>query len=201
MSEVTVRRATEADVPQVARTLGLAFRDDPALAWATPDAGRRGRYVEEYFRRLIEGVYLPKDEVHVTGDGLAAALWAPPDRWETSTRAALALLPVMLKSCRSKLPRALRMVSLMESTHKDRTEPHYYLPFIGAAPGGRRQGRGSALLASMLERCDLEGRPAYLESTSVQNQALYHRFGFEVLEELRWPGGGPPFWPMWRPPR
>lgn len=198
MTEVTVRKATAADVPQVARTLARAFKDDPALAWATPDADRRERYGEQYYTRVVEKIYLPKDEVYLTEDGLAAALWAPPDRWETPTRAALALLPVMLKACRTKLPRALKMVSLMESKHKEQAEPHYYLPLIGAEPAGRGHGRGSALLSSMLERCDTEGRPAYLEATSIQNQALYHRFGFEVLEELHWPGGGPPFWPMWR---
>jgi hypothetical protein len=42
---------------------------------------------------------------------------------------------------------------------------------------------------------------AYLEATSVKNQALYHRHGFEVVDELQWPGGGPPFWRMSREPR
>jgi ribosomal protein S18 acetylase RimI-like enzyme len=146
-------------------------------------------------------VYLPKDEVHITSDGLAAALWAPPDRWQTSVGTTLALLPPMVRASRTKLPRVLRMVSLMESHHRQQSEPHYYLPFIGTATGGRGQGRGSALLAHMLERCDAEGRPAYLEATSPANRALYARHGFEELDELRWPGGGPPFWPMWRSPR
>jgi ribosomal protein S18 acetylase RimI-like enzyme len=200
MGETGVRKATAADVPLLARTLGRAFHDDPALAWANPHAGRRQRDGERYFAAVLKSSYMPKGEVYVTGDGLGVAVWAPPERWETSTRAALALLPLMLTSCRTKLPRALKMVSLMEAKHRQRTEPHYYLPFIGTDPDGRGRGRGSALLTSMLDRCDEEGRPAYLEATSIQNQALYRRHRFEVLEELHWPGGGPPFWPMWRSP-
>lgn len=57
------------------------------------------------------------------------------------------------------------------------------------------------LLADMLRRCDEEGMPTYLESTSVENQALYHRHGFQVFDEMHWPKGGPPWWPMWREPR
>jgi len=201
MAQISIRKATAADVPTVAATLSDAFLEDPALTWAAPDRGRRQRHVPAYFRTLIERVYLPKDEVHLTEDGLAAALWAPPNAWQTSTGASLALLPTMLRSCRSKLPRTLKMVTMMESHHKQQLEPHYYLPFIGTAAAGRGQGRGTALLVSMLERCDAEGRPAYLEATSSANQALYHRHGFEALEELHWPGDGPPFWPMWRAPR
>lgn len=200
MADLTVRKATAGDVPLVAQTLNQAFRDDPAFAWGIPDEGRRKRYGERYFATILERTYMPKGEVYVSGDGLAAAVWAPPDRWETSSAAAMALLPVLIKACRTKLPRALKMVSFMEAKHRERSEPHYYLPLIGTHPDGRGQGRGSALLSSMLDRCDHEGRPAYLEATSVQNQALYHRFRFEVIEELRWPGGGPAFWPMWRSP-
>lgn len=46
-----------------------------------------------------------------------------------------------------------------------------------------------------------DGIPAHLESSSIRNQALDYRHGFEVIEELNWPGGGPPFSLMWRKPR
>lgn len=89
----------------------------------------------------------------------------------------------------------------MEATHKTYTEPHYYLPFIGTDPTSRGKGYGTAAVLDMVTRCDTEGVPAYLEATSTQNQALYYRHGFMAVEEPRWPGGGPPWWPMWRKPR
>ena len=201
MPDVTVRKATSDDAHQLGRTLALAFRDDPAMAWATPNVKRRERFLPRYFEALAQHVYLPKGEVHVTEDCAAAALWAPPDEWQTPTMATLGLLPIMLRLCGHKLPLALRMLRLMESKHKEHVEPHYYLIFIGTDPATQGKGYGTALLAQMLDRCDREGVPAYLESSSIRNQALYHRHGFEVLEELHWPGGGPPFWPMWREQR
>lgn len=196
-----VRTADATDVPLLARTLGRAFQDDPALSWATPDDERRRRFGSRYFELLIERVYLAKGAVHLAGDGVAAALWAPPERWKTPMSATLPFLPVMLRVCGRHLPRAMKMGAQMEKVHDTREEPHWYLGFIGTDPDHRGKGHGSALLAHALRRCDDDGIPAYLESTSVQNQALYHRHGFEVLDEHRWPGGGPPWWGMWREPR
>jgi GNAT superfamily N-acetyltransferase len=201
MSELSVRRATPADLHQLGLTLALAFRDDPAMAWAAPNVNRRERFFPRYFELLTQRVYLPMGEVYITEDGAAAALWAPPEQWQVPTRTTLTLLPIMLRACGRKLPLALRMLSLAESKHEERVEPHFYLAVIGTDPATQGRGHGTALLTEMLERCDAEGVPAYLESSTMRNQALYHRHGFEVLEELHWPGGGPPFWTMWRKPR
>jgi len=51
----------------------------------------------------------------------------------------------------------------------------------------------------VLDRCDREGRPAYLEATNEGNQRLYLRHGFEVTAEITLPDG-PTMWPMWREP-
>lgn len=56
-------------------------------------------------------------------------------------------------------------------------------------------------MAPVLERCDREGLPAYLEASSARNRALYLRHGFEVVEEVHLPADGPPVWLMWRNPR
>jgi hypothetical protein len=52
----------------------------------------------------------------------------------------------------------------------------------------------------VLDRCDAEKVPAYLEATSPRNRALYERHGFEVTEEFTLGPESPPLWRMWRPP-
>jgi hypothetical protein len=53
----------------------------------------------------------------------------------------------------------------------------------------------------VLERCDREATGAYREASSERNRALYERHGFELVEAVRLPRGGPPMWTMWREPR
>ena len=92
-----------------------------------------------------------------------------------------------------------RAITTIESNHP--RKPHYYLPFVGVEPELQGKGVGTALLAPVLNRCDREGTPAYLEATTTRNRACYLRQGFAVTEEFRFPKGGPPSWRMWREPR
>jgi len=79
-------------------------------------------------------------------------------------------------------------------------EPNYYIRTLGVATPFQGRGLGTALLRPTLDRCDRGGLPAYLEASTRRSAALYERLGFVHLGELRIPGGGPPFWPMRRPP-
>lgn len=200
-TEVVVRKATTEDVPGLSKVLARAFHDDPAFSWAAPNPDRRDRHGPRYFELLLRRTYLPKHEVYATEGGEAVALWGPPDKWLEPFSASLPFFPTMLRACGTKLPRAIKMLSLMETKHKEHVEPHFYLAYIAADPSSQGKGFGTALLNSMLDRCDAEKTPAYLEATSMKNQALYYRHGFNVVEEVNWPDGGPPFWRMWRQPR
>jgi hypothetical protein len=62
-------------------------------------------------------------------------------------------------------------------------------------------GYGGALMAPMLERCDEQGLPCYLETQRESNVPYYRQFGFELREHIHVDGGGPPMWLMWRIPR
>ena len=66
---------------------------------------------------------------------------------------------------------------------------------------GREQLDRLPVIDAVLETCDAEGIPAFLESSKERNISYYERFGFEVTGEERLPKGGPPFWTMWREPR
>ena len=95
--------------------------------------------------------------------------------------------------------RALRTLSHVESHHPK--EPHWYLGVLGTRRAAQGKGLGSAVLGPVLERCDTEGIPAYLESSKYSNLAFYRRHGFAVTGEIALPFGGPSVWPMWRDPQ
>ena len=52
---------------------------------------------------------------------------------------------------------------LFEKKHP--TQPHWYLGILGTDTVHQGKGVGSALMQPILERCDAEGLPAYLESS------------------------------------
>ena len=71
---------------------------------------------------------------------------------------------------------------------------------IGVRPDLQRRGAGSALMNAALEQCDRDRIPAYLESSLERNLPFYERHGFETIEQVDVPGGGPHLWLMWREP-
>jgi GNAT superfamily N-acetyltransferase len=89
-------------------------------------------------------------------------------------------------------------VSMLIDEHHPRGS-YYFLQFMGVEPDGHGRGIGSALLARVLERCDREGVPAYLDAASPHNKRLYERHGLRAGGEYS-PEGGAPLWPRWRGP-
>lgn len=196
-----VRQAVDTDLQQVATTLGRAFADDPVVQWlAKPGAERYARTGPNAFKAMLRVTYMPKAEVYMTANGQAAVVWVPPDAWKAPASHTLRLLPPYLRLSGSRVGRLLKLVTAMEKRHAKADEPHWYIPFIGTDPAAQGKGLGSALLAHVLARADAEGRPAYLEATSPRNKLLYHRHGFEEVDELR-VGDCPPLTVMWRKPR
>ncbi len=90
----------------------------------------------------------------------------------------------------------LGALNAIEKNHP--TEPHEYLAFVGVAPERQGRGIGSMVMKPILDRCEAEGIPAYLEASSVRSRALYERHGFSVTEEVSIGKGAPPVWRMWR---
>jgi GNAT superfamily N-acetyltransferase len=94
--------------------------------------------------------------------------------------------------------RLYEILGLMGDKHP--VAPHHYLFLLGTRPAAQGRGLGSSLMAPVLQACDRDGVPAYLEATSERNKQLYTRHGFEVTDEIALPDG-PTMWPMWRSPR
>jgi GNAT superfamily N-acetyltransferase len=187
-------------VPRLATTLAEAFHKDPVWGpFFFPDEKRRAPRLERFFAAELEKVALPLGEVWTTsGDVRGVAIWAPPGLWRVPLRTALAQLPTMLGTFGSALPRVVRALRAIERRHPHEP-PHYYLAFLGVAPPHQGRGVGTALMRPVLERCDRERFPAYLEASTARSAACYERVGFAVQEEVSIPGG-PTLRLMWRPP-
>jgi len=199
---VMIRKATQADVPQVVDALTAAFIHDPVFGYIIPKPEKRPRGIRTFFQQQVDWVYLPKGNVYVTEDGMGAMTWAPPDKWQSPFSVVLRGGPNMIRASGIRhVPTMLSALNLIERQHKTMDEPHWYLAFIGVQPSHQGKGYGGALLSHKLGEVDPEGRPSYLEASTSRNRLLYHRHGFEDVEEIRLPKDGPPMWRMWRKAR
>jgi ribosomal protein S18 acetylase RimI-like enzyme len=194
-----IRKITSAEVDVVARSLAQAFYDDPHMSWVFRDDDNRMRRLEDGFATFMRRVWLEQDEGYTHERLIGAAIWMPPGTWHMSLFAQLRAMPATVRAVRGSLPRLMKVLTFMERRHPH--EPHWYLPVVGVATAWQGRGYGSALLRPVLERCDAEGVPAYLEASTPRNRALYERNGFRVMEECRYVDDGPPLWLMWRDPR
>jgi GNAT superfamily N-acetyltransferase len=189
-----VRKAERSELPAVAGVLARAFYDDPAMSWVFPKDGARLDQTERFWATRLRYMS-PQDEVYVTDDLTAAAVWTLPDRWHVSWRETGDMARMMLTP---RLPMLFLGLQRLEKSHPHKPAS-FYLAVLGTDPPHQGRGLGTALMAPVLELCDRDGVPAYLESSKERNIDFYSRFGFRVMKEVRLPRG-PNMWPMWRDP-
>lgn len=184
-----------------ADVLARAFIDDPAMAYLFPDAAGRADRLARFFTTITR-VDASTDHwtlaLDAAGTPVAATLWRPPGAWVTPASAMLRLLPQLIATFRTGLPRALALQSVLEAHHPK--APHWYLQFAGCVPTAQGKGYGGAAIRERLAHCDATGVPAALETATPSNLGLYQSLGFVITDshEVR---NGPTFWNMWRDPR
>jgi ribosomal protein S18 acetylase RimI-like enzyme len=195
---VAVRRVVKEDVAPLSVVLARAFHDDPVSVYIFPDGRRRPRQLERFFKLQLGRTFLRRGEAYTTEDRQGGAFWLGPSPPKPGFRELLGQVPMAMLLGRRLSP-TLELIALMEA-HRPKIE-HYYLGPLGVDPPYQGRGIGSALLMPVLERCDVDHVPAYVESSHERNVPLYRRHGFEVTTEIAAPRGGPKLWLMWREPR
>jgi GNAT superfamily N-acetyltransferase len=190
----TVRMATLGDVPQMAHVQMRAFKHDPLITWMLPpdDFGRRATLL---FDCMIRASML-HESIYTTDDGVATAIWAPPESWEFSEEQMGMMAEPFAEAAGDRVDRALGVLIEMAEVHP--AEPHWYLEGLGTHPDWQRRGIASAVLAPVLDLCDADGLPAYLETQKESNVPFYRRHGFEVIGTKQLSNGAPNLWLMWR---
>ncbi|MGX8905097.1 GNAT family N-acetyltransferase [Streptomyces netropsis] len=207
-----IRRARKEEREEISQLLGEAFMADPVSGWVFPDEEHRRAVHPRFFGVFLDAA-LRDGWVDVMEDHSAAALWLPVMVGETTGDGAGAGdssgggeddgHDEMTEALAAADPgnERTRIVGELTALAHPTDRSHYYLPNIVAAPGRTGEGRGSALLEAVLERCDREGMPAYLEASNTRSKALYERHGFVFTGRTVDLPDGPSMWPMWRDPR
>ncbi len=195
MSEI--RKATADDIPAMSQMLARAFHEDPIVNFVFQDELSRPKYTRRFFAGRAR-VLIGQREIYVVENAAAAAMWARPDEWRDPPLRALKELAILFPGVGRRVPSVIRGLVQVESRHPK--APHWYLAVLGTDPSRQGEGLATALLRKVLDDCDRDEVPAYLETGTERNVAFYTRHGFKVTEELHLPKG-PPVWLMWREPR
>jgi ribosomal protein S18 acetylase RimI-like enzyme len=198
-SEPLIRRSQPSDHPMLTLTLAAAFDNDPVTRFCVRTDARHHCAMRVGFKGALD-LYQPYGLTFVANDGEGAALWARHDQWQLTFWQECLLIPLYMRVCGiNRFLRLTRGFDAMKSHHP--VEPHYYLYLLGVHPDRQSHGVGTALMRTMLERCDREQMPAYLEASSPRNIPFYQRQGFRAIKEIQFGPGGPPRAAMWREPQ
>ncbi len=189
----TIRRATLADVPAVARTASRAFAGDPVMRWLFTDDDEYEADHQVIFGNIARR-WLATDSLWCTDDVAAIAGWNPPGRPEVE--------PEGLVDHEHPGWRIARFVALRGALAEHTpAETHWHLNMLATHPDWQRRGLGGALMATVFEIADDAGIPCYLETETAENVGYYRHHGFEVRSEwdLATPDSrGPHMWGMLR---
>lgn len=202
---VPVEPLDPARLSEASATLAAAFHDDPLSRFLFPQEESRSRWL-----RLLNGaglrLALPEGHVYTPADqgvpGVIALV--PPGRYPLPAWRTLRFLfgviwrpPPFGPPLRSMV-RGLQLLRAAERLHL--REPHWYVHVLGVHPSQQGKGLGGTLLELALARADRQRLPVYLETSNPRNLTFYGHFGFDVVQEVGAPGGGPPLWTMLRQP-
>ncbi|MFJ4684657.1 GNAT family N-acetyltransferase [Streptomyces sp. NPDC088789] len=199
---VAVRTAGANDREVIVRLLDQAFQQDPVSSWVFPDEA----YRRETHHRLVGAftdIVMAEGRIDLAEDGSACALWLSVpdgdghDGQDPEGGDDAAQLRAVVDPDNARVEEIANLTAGIHPSGR----AHAYLWMVGVSPERQGQGVGSALIGTVLERCDRDGVPAYLEASNARSRDLYARLGFAVIgEPLRLPDG-PLMWPMWREPR
>jgi ribosomal protein S18 acetylase RimI-like enzyme len=163
-----------------------AFEQDPALRWFFPSEKNYRDKAPRFFNIHIKQK-IRRGTVFTENGLRGSALWDPPggmgksgfEKWEFNFYLRLVHGPDFKRTMEGR-----RMFE------KVRPEiPHWYLSILGVEPAFQGKGIGKALLQPVLDICEKEKIPAFLETAHENSLLFYLGLGFIKTGEFKLPNG------------
>lgn len=191
---LTVRQITSQDVLDLSHCFKRAFDQDPVMRWLFLSPKEWEKCALRYFGMAITH-YMHNGHALTTNGLEGAALWSKPNSAKPSMWHQIISDMKMSWFFKDGFVRGMQIQQALQEIHPK--QPHWYLSMIGTDTRHRGEGVGPALLQPVLQLCDEQNLPTYLESSNQKNISFYIRHGFEILQDVTIPGG-PTLWPMLR---
>ncbi|NUR41479.1 MAG: GNAT family N-acetyltransferase [Streptomyces sp.] len=201
---VAIRAAGQDDRDLVVRLLDRAFQHDPVSRWVFPGDEYR-RATHHKLMAAFTDIVLADGRIDLAEDGAACALWLPMpaeangeggDKEGEGDDG-----PAQMRASIDPANERIELIARLTEDIHPVGRAHEYLWMIGVSPDRQGEGLGTALIGAVLDRCDRDGLPAYLEASSARSRVLYERLGFALQNRPLDLPDGPQMWPMWREPR
>ncbi len=177
---------TESNLGKAAHVLSRAFAEEPLWGDLRRRTVHADAIIYELFALMVR-YGLTYGEVHAPTEAVeGVAIWLPSRRarmtwWRVIRCGGLSLLRYLdVDTIRRYF---IDDTQVQVARRRYAPFPHWYLAVLGVEPSLQGRGYARILLTTMLERLDAGGMPAYLETHTARNVAMYERYGFHVVVE------------------
>ncbi|MDG9667019.1 GNAT family N-acetyltransferase [Hahella sp. CR1] len=164
---------------KIIESLAEAFYADPTMVYLFPDHEKRMSRLKILIS-VVTKIIIQQRTMYADHTHQSVCLWQQPCvSWQSLFYQELLCATLLYRLA----PAAKRIAQLHFVQQKNRPKyAHWYLFMVGTKPAVQGRGLATGLIKPVLQHCDQQGLPVYLEC-SKETISFYLRFGFRVYKE------------------
>ena len=181
--------------------LAEAFADEPMCNYVFSKVDSKEEALTAYFEYGVK-YGIRYGQVYTTSEKFeGVAIWIPSyhadfSNWKSIKSGGIK----MISKLGFKIINQIGIINkhLVELRENLVKEPHWFLSPIGVKPEFQGKGFASKLIRPFLNFLDTQQISCFLDTMSQENLAIYERYGFEVVGEIKIPNTDLTNWGMLR---
>lgn len=174
-------RASDQDRALVVSILTSAFKENKSVNYLIKQTRKERRLA--YLMAYSFDLCLRFGEVFLNDDKTAVALVLYPDRKRVTLQTLLLDIKLVFRAIGVRnMVKALKRETKIKAGYPSKAI--YYLWFIGVDSTEQRKGKGSKMLSFVVKEAKKQGKPIYLETSTVKNIAWYEQQRFRIFKTL-----------------